>query len=91
MVDSAPSNRSKKEPQPTPRHCRLTGLNHALTYSNLAPISWRSEKLRRSPCTGHQVHVSSHMIDRVQNWVGYPYQFGTHLRPGIAPPGLLCV
>ena len=55
IIDSAPSNRSKKKPQPTPRHCRLTGLNHALTYSNLAPISWRSEKLRRSPCTGHQV------------------------------------
>ena len=55
IIDAAPSNRSKKKPQPTPRHCRLTGLNHALTYSNLAPISWRSEKLRRSPCTGHQV------------------------------------
>ena len=36
IIDSAPSNRSKKKPQPTPRHCRLTGLNHALTYSNLA-------------------------------------------------------
>ena len=34
----------QKKPQPTLRHCRLTGLNHALTYSNLAPISWRSEK-----------------------------------------------
>ena len=56
IIDAAPSNRSKKKPQPTPRHCRLTGLNHALTYSNLAPISWRSEKLRRSPCTGHQVY-----------------------------------
>ena len=55
IIDAAPSNRSKKKPQPTPRHCRLTGLNHALTYSNLAPISCRSEKLRRSPCTGHQV------------------------------------
>ena len=44
IIDSAPSNRSKKKPQPTPRHCRLTGLNHALTYSNLAPISWRSKK-----------------------------------------------
>ena len=55
IIDSAPSNRSTEKPQPTPRHCRLTGLNHALTYSNLAPISWRSEKLRRSPCTGHQV------------------------------------
>ena len=49
------SFKSEHKPQPTPRHCRLTGLNHALTYSNLAPISWRSEKLRRSPCTGHQV------------------------------------
>ena len=44
IIDAAPSNRSKKKPQPTPRHCRLTGLNHALTYSNLAPIYWRSEK-----------------------------------------------
>ena len=44
IIDSAPSNRSTKKPQPTPRHCRLTGLNHALTYSNLAPISWRSKK-----------------------------------------------
>ena len=55
IIDYAPSNRSKIKAQPTSRHCRLTGLNHALTYSNLAPISWRSEKLRRSPCTGHQV------------------------------------
>ena len=36
IIDAAPSNRSKKKPQPTPRHCRLTGLNHALTYSTLA-------------------------------------------------------
>ena len=62
IIDSAPSNRSKIKPQPTSRHCRLTGLNHALTYSNLAPISWRSEKLRRSPCTGHQVSVTPQII-----------------------------
>ena len=36
IIDAAPSNRSKKKPQPTPRHCKLTGLNHALTYSTLA-------------------------------------------------------
>ena len=36
IIDAAPSNRSTEKPQPTPRHCRLTGLNHALTYSNLA-------------------------------------------------------
>ena len=36
IIDAAPSNRSKKKPQPTPRHSKLTGLNHALTYSNLA-------------------------------------------------------
>ena len=57
LFDSAPSNRSTEKPQPTARHCRLTGLNHALTYSYLASISWRSEKLRRSPCTRHQVQI----------------------------------
>ena len=56
IIDAAPSNRSKKKPQPTPRHCRLTGLNHALTYSNLAfYLLALQKKLRRSPCTGPQV------------------------------------
>ena len=68
IIDSAPSNRSTEKPQPTPRHCRLTGLNHALTYSNLAPISWRSEKLRRSPCTGHQVSKKS-WLGRWRSWL----------------------
>ena len=57
IIDAAPSNRSKKKPQPTPRHCRLTGLNHALTYSTLALyLLALQKKLRRSPCTGPQVY-----------------------------------